>query len=404
MIYIEAINYLEGLNVFGIKPGLERITLMLERLGNPQANYKTIHVAGTNGKGSVSAMLSKILSTAGLKVGLFTSPHLIDYRERIRINDEMIAPADFNDEVARIKKIIDEIVAGGTENPTQFEVLTAMALDYFSRNGVKYAVIEVGLGGLLDSTNVITPAVSVITNVGWDHADRCGGTLEGIAQHKAGIIKKNIPLVTAARGTPLKIIEETAARQTAPLHIINKNFTPPVRLNLQGEYQRENAAVAIKAAELLNEPRITPSIIDDALQHVQWAGRFEIFSIDGKTIVIDGAHNPDGARALRRALDAQFPDQPRRFLFGVLGDKDYDSMIDRLFRPSDKVIVTRPNSPRAADPIVVCKKLRYNSIRAEPVENLADAFDMWLNGGSGLRIAAGSLYMIGAVRKAIRNA
>ncbi len=412
MNHIKAIDFLESLNAFGIKPGLERITRLLAALGTPQSKYKTIHVAGTNGKGSVCAMLSKILSTAGLKVGLFTSPHLIDYRERIKIDDVMIKPSDFDDEIGRVKKIIDEIVADGGESPTQFEALTAMALDYCSRNGVKYAVIEVGLGGLLDSTNVITPAVSVITNVGWDHADRCGGTLEGIARHKAGIIKKNIPVVTAARGEPLRIIEEAAKKLSAPLYVVDENnFIPPVRLNLKGEYQRENAAVAIKAAELLNEPSITPTIIADALEHVQWAGRFEIFSIDGRTIIIDGAHNPDGARALRQSLDAQFPDRPRKFLFGVLGDKDFDTMIDVLFRPSDEVIVTRPNSERAADPSVVCRRLKCNSIRAEPIENLNDAFNAWIEGKGGndtiegnggndtILIAAGSLYMIGAVRK-----
>lgn len=399
MNYFEAISYLESLNVFGIKPGLERITLMLNRLGNPQSTYKTIHVTGTNGKGSVCAMLSKMLSTAGIKVGLFTSPHLTSYRERFKINGEDISETMFVETVDKIQQVIEGITADGNESPTQFEALTAMAFDYFARAGVEYAVIEVGLGGLLDSTNVITPAVSVITNVGLDHADKCGGTLEGIARHKAGIIKKSVPVVTAARGTPLEIIKETAARLNAPLTIPQEG----VKTNLKGEYQRENAAVAVAAAQLLDEPRLTPHVIADALEHVQWAGRFEIFSIDDRTIVIDGAHNPDGAAALRRSLDAQFPDRPRRFLFGVLGDKDYESMIDILFRPTDEAIVTRPQSPRAAEPIVVCKKLRRNSIRAEPVENLADAFDAWLNGGSGLLIAAGSLYMIGAVRQRLIN-
>ncbi len=397
--YIEAINCLESLNVFGMKPGLERITMMLNRLGNPQSTYKTIHVTGTNGKGSVCAMLSKMLSTAGIKVGLFTSPHLTSYRERFKINGEDISETMFVETVDKIQQVIEGITADGNESPTQFEALTAMAFDYFARAGVEYAVIEVGLGGLLDSTNVITPAVSVITNVGLDHADKCGGTLEGIARHKAGIIKKSVPVVTAACGTPLEIIKETAARLNAPLTIPRDG----VKTNLKGEYQRENAAVAVAAAQLLNEPRLIPSIIADALEHVRWAGRFEIFSINGRTIVIDGAHNPDGAAALRRSLDAQFLDRPRRFLFGVLGDKDYESMIDILFRPTDEAIVTRPQSPRAAEPIVVCKKLRRNSIRAEPVENLADAFDAWLNGGSGLLIAAGSLYMIGAVRQRLIN-
>ena len=212
MNYDEAINYLESLNTFGIKPGLERITRMLDALGNPQSKYKTIHVTGTNGKGSVCAMLSEILSTAGIKVGLFTSPHLNSYRERFKINNGNINEKNFVACIDKIVDIIDNIAISVGDHPTQFEVLTAMAFEYFADEGVEYAVIEVGLGGTLDSTNVINPVVTAITNVGMDHADKCGGTLEGIAHHKAGIIKHGVPVVTAARGGPLSIIKETAAR------------------------------------------------------------------------------------------------------------------------------------------------------------------------------------------------
>ena len=402
MNYDEAINYLESLNTFGIKPGLERITRMLDALGNPQSKYKTIHVTGTNGKGSVCAMLSEILSTAGIKVGLFTSPHLNSYRERFKINNGNINEKNFVACIDKIVDIIDNIAISVGDHPTQFEVLTAMAFEYFADEGVEYAVIEVGLGGTLDSTNVINPVVTAITNVGMDHADKCGGTLEGIAHHKAGIIKHGVPVVTAARGGPLSIIKETAARLNAPIQTVtDKNIFPHTKIALEGDYQRENAAVAIAVSQALNEPRITPSVIRYALEHVKWAGRFELFNVNGRTVVIDGAHNPDGANALRRSLDIRFPNQPRRFLFGVLGDKDFNSMLNILFRPSDTVIVTRPQSDRAAAPKLIAELLNRSAIRAEAVENISDAFNAWLKGGSEqtVRIAAGSLYMIGAVRK-----
>ncbi|MBR1580120.1 MAG: bifunctional folylpolyglutamate synthase/dihydrofolate synthase [Selenomonadaceae bacterium] len=402
MNYHEAIDYLERLRVFGIKAGLERISRLLARLDNPQSKYKTIHVTGTNGKGSVCAMLNQILSTAGFKVGMFTSPHLTSYCERFRLNGREIDEESFAAGVERIAHVIDAMLNDGDEHPTQFEAMTAMAFDYFARENVDYAVIEVGLGGTLDSTNVITPVVSVITNVGMDHADKCGGTLENIARHKAGIIKRGVPVVTAAKGEPLKIISAVATLLDAKL------IMPPtvdVKTSLEGDYQRENVAVAVAAAECLNEPRITRSIIESALEHVKWAGRFELFDVNGRTVVIDGAHNPDGATALRRSLDIKFGDRPRRFLFGVLGDKDFNGMINILFRPSDEVIVTRPQSDRAADPNAVAKLIERRQIRAEAIDDVKAAFDKWINGGTNqtVLIAAGSLYMIGGVRQMLVN-
>ncbi|MBQ9478719.1 MAG: bifunctional folylpolyglutamate synthase/dihydrofolate synthase, partial [Selenomonadaceae bacterium] len=276
MNYHEAIDYLERLRVFGIKAGLERISRLLARLDNPQSKYKTIHVTGTNGKGSVCAMLNQILSTAGFKVGMFTSPHLTSYCERFRLNGREIDEESFAASVERIAHVIDAMINECDDHLTQFEAMTAMAFDYFARENVDYAVIEVGLGGTLDSTNVITPVVSVITNVGMDHADKCGGTLENIARHKAGIIKRGVPVVTAAKGEPLKIISAVAARLDAKLIMPS---TVEFKTSLEGDYQRENVAVAVAAAECLNEPRVTRSIIENALEHVKWAGRFELFDV-----------------------------------------------------------------------------------------------------------------------------
>lgn len=214
MTYQEALTYLDGLNVFGIKLGLVRIARLLELLGEPQKKYRTIHVTGTNGKGSTTAMLAEILLQSGVRSGMYTSPHLVSYTERIQVAGQPISEADFAECILEVKAAVDRMLAEGEECPTQFEVLTAAAFFHFASAQVEYAVIEVGLGGLLDSTNVITPEIAVITNVTLEHADRCGGTLAGVATHKAGIIKEGVPVVTAADGETLEIIRQAAEEKT----------------------------------------------------------------------------------------------------------------------------------------------------------------------------------------------
>ena len=381
MTYKDALNYLDSLNIFGIKPGLERINLLMEKLNFPQNNYKTIHVTGTNGKGSVCAMLAEILKLDGRKVGLFTSPHLESYCERIRINGENISEDDFAEMI--------EVVKNCDVQATQFEVLTAAAFEYFSRQKVDIAVIEVGLGGLYDSTNVIIPEISIITNVSLEH-ENILGDLKNIAINKAGIIKKNIPVVTGATDEPLKIIREVAKKNNSPLYEVTKPAN--VKISLRGEYQKFNAAVAIQAAEILN---IAEDTIRAGLKNVQWAGRFEILN----GVIIDGAHNPHGAAALRASLDKNFPTGKRVWIFGVLADKDFDEMIDILFRADDFVIVTKPNSERAAPVDDVCMWLKFNGIECIGVENISDAVQMLKENAGEVKIVAGSLYLIGAIRK-----
>lgn len=225
MNYKEALEYLDELNVFGISLGLVRIQKLLELMGNPQNDYKTIHVTGTNGKGSVTAMLTEILKQSGAKVGMYTSPHLVSYTERMQINGEWISQEKFATALTVVRDLCEFMVGEGDEHPTQFEVLTAAAFYYFKQAEVDYAVIEVGLGGLLDSTNVITPSVSVITNVSFEHADKCGGTLQGIAEHKAGIIKEQVPVVTGASGEALDIIRKRARELDAPLIVMGQEFS-----------------------------------------------------------------------------------------------------------------------------------------------------------------------------------
>ena len=224
MKYKQALEFLEELNVFGINLGLGRITKLLELLGNPQNDYKTVHVTGTNGKGSVTAMLAEILKKSGIRTGMYISPHLSSYTERIQVDGSSCSEAEFAAALEVVQRAMDIMDAKGEEHPTQFEVLTAAAFVLFQLKKVEYAVIEVGLGGLLDSTNVIVPAVSVITNVSLEHADKCGGTLEGIAEHKAGIIKTGIPVVTGAEGIALDIIRETAAANGCDIYVMGEDF------------------------------------------------------------------------------------------------------------------------------------------------------------------------------------
>ncbi len=397
MTYNESINYLESLAGFGIRPGLERITKLLEMLGNPQNKYKTIHVTGTNGKGSVCSMLSTILTTANLKTGLFTSPHLISYRERFKINDIDIDENHFAKLIEDVKFFIEKVTAENFESPTLFETLTAAAFKYFADENVDYAVIEVGLGGLLDSTNVIIPEVSVITNVANDHAEKCGGDIFGIARYKAGIIKEKIPVVTGAVGEPLKIIRETAQKKHSKIFVLGEDFfvDENLKISLQGEYQKSNAAIAIKTAQIINSSFKIP------YDKFKWSGRFEIFDFDEKKIVIDGAHNGAGAEALKKSLDKKFPNGRRIFLFGVLKDKDIDVIIKKLFGKNDFVIVTKPDSERAAEPDEICRLLKNFGIESIAVENNFDAFEKFIHSDENILICAGSLYLIGNISKMI---
>ena len=384
-----ALEYLNYLAVFGIKEGLERVTELANALGNPQNFYRTVHVTGTNGKGSVCAMLAEMLKASGLRVGLFTSPHLESYCERIRINGENIPENDFGEIICRVKDC--------NVSCTHFEALTAAAFLYFKERAVDVAVIEVGLGGLFDSTNIITPELAIITNVALDH-ENILGDLDGIARNKAGIIKPNVPTVTGATGRPLEIIRAVAREKNSPLHEINplKLKAQNLKLHLRGDYQQFNAAIAIKAAEIL---QLTDAAIDYGLANVHWPGRFEVVDTSAGVIVIDGAHNPNGAAALRQSLDKNFPHGKRAWVFGVLKDKDFDAMIDLLFRPNDFVIVTPPDSERAATTEMLCNSLRERDIACVAVEDNFAAVERLMNSPADVKIIAGSLYLIGAVRK-----
>ena len=427
MNYQESLAYLESLNIFGIKLGLERIQKLLARLELPQERYRTIHVTGTNGKGSVSAMLAGILRHSGIHTGFYSSPHLVSYTERIRVDGQAISEQEFADCLSSIKVYIDQMVADGEECPTQFEVLTALAFFYFAIKHVEYAVIEVGLGGLLDSTNVIVPEVSIITNVTLEHADRCGGTLEGVAHHKAGIIKDDVPVVTAAQGVALDIIRQQAEEKNADIFVAGEDFSAefiscesnfqrlefssgllgavkePYTLHLLGKHQIENAAVAVMAAKLIHnlDDRITNKTIDDALSLVSWPARFERVEMGRQKIIIDGAHNPAGMVALRESLDLYYPAEERVLLLGILKDKDIDTMLDVLLRPNDTVVVTVPHSDRASDPQLLAGKVAAHVQHVEAIADNDEAMNraLELANGEKLLVMAGSLYLVGELRK-----
>ena len=383
--YNDALKYLERLCQFGIKEGLERTKKLADALGNPQNFYRTIHVTGTNGKGSVCAMLAEILKAHGLRVGLFTSPHLESYCERIKIDNEDISEKDFAEMIFRVKN-------SGVE-ATHFETLTLAAFEYFKVRAVDVAVVEVGLGGTFDSTNIISPELCIITTVALDH-ENILGDLNSIARNKAGIIRPNVPTVTGATGEQLEIIRAVAKEKNSPLYEISSPAN--VELNLRGEYQKFNAAIAIKAAQLLG---IDDEKIFSALARVKWPGRFEVIKNSSGVIVIDGAHNPHGAAALRESLDKNFPRGKRVWLFGVLKDKNFDEMIKILFRADDFVIVTKVPSERTTESEMICEILRGHGVECMTIENNFAAVERLKIFVGDVKIIAGSLYLIGAVRK-----
>ena len=392
MNYQESLQYLDSLGQFGIRLGMERIQQLLFVLGHPENQIKTVHVAGTNGKGSVTTMISTILMEAGLRVGKFTSPHLVRYNERIQINEKEIPDDEFAEILTRVRDFADGLVKkGACEQPTQFEILTAAAFHYFALRQVDYAVIEVGLGGLWDSTNLIKPLVSVITNIALDHTKVLGSTIEEIALQKAGIIKEKIPVVTGAEGNALGPIRVMSAMKQAPLYeygysfkgmetesSINgqrftlqagKNYASEYDIQLPGEHQIVNASLAIVAAKIVSkqDPRITEEHLHQGAAHTKWPGRLEKIA-SAPDVILDGAHNPNGAEALRKALDKYYPSAKRYFVFGMMADKSVDEVIKILFRPSDTVYTVRADDgPRAAEAADLAERIGGQATAADNV-------------------------------------
>lgn len=428
MNYQESLAYLDSLGKFGIRLGMERIEGLLRELGNPEQQIKTIHVTGTNGKGSVSSMITNILLAANLKTGKFTSPHLVKYNERITINGQDVDDDSFADLLTIVKTAADSVVAKGVcEQPTQFEVLTAAAFLYFALENVDYAVIEVGMGGLWDSTNVITPIVSVITNVSLDHTDRCGKTVERIAMQKAGIIKENVPVVTAAEGDdalgPIKAVamfkqaklyiygrafwgtevESSMEGQTFTLHA-GEYYSSDYSIRLPGEHQIANTSVAIVAAKLVSkqDDRINELALHIGVANTVWPGRLERIA-QAPDVILDGAHNPAGAEALRKALDKYYPEGKRIFVLGMMGDKDMTGVISRLIRPMDIVYTVKADDGARA---AAAEELAgLVGVQALAMSSLADAYEAAVSRADSDSVVCicGSLYLVGNFKNLLLN-
>jgi dihydrofolate synthase/folylpolyglutamate synthase len=340
--YREALSWLYGTQRFGIKLGLENVQRLLRELELPGGDQRIIHVAGTNGKGSVCAMIDSICRAQGYRTGLFTSPHLVSYRERIRVDGEMIS----EEEVAHGLGALRQQIADWDPHPTFFEITTALALDHFKKRDCELVVLETGLGGRLDATNALTPVVSVITPIGYDHQAWLGNTLEEIAAEKAGIIKERIPVVSARQEPPAeKVIRARAAECEAPLEFVTGSYAAGV-LNLAGGHQKQNASLAISALRAAGIA-IDEGAIAGGLASVQWPARFQRW--DQRTVV-DGAHNPAGAQVLAETWREQFGIERATIILAVLRDKDVAGIWRALAPIAQRVILPRVRTERALAP------------------------------------------------------
>jgi len=415
--YQESIDYLFGLQKHGIKFGLNCTKNILTRLGNPHHSLRCIHIAGTNGKGSTAAMLSSMLKQQGLRVGLFTSPHLVRFTERFRIDDEEESPERILEIFGRVRQVIDD-----AEPPTFFEIVTAMAFQYFAEEKVDWAIVEVGMGGRLDATNVMRPQVSVVTNVSFDHEEFLGNTLGAIAREKAGIIKNRVPVVSGARQPLVQaILKATCLRQEAPIFHLGKDFRakrnadgslryeglrrrfPSLALNLAGWHQFHNAALALATLEVLENYRVlslNPAAIQEGLLHVHWPARLEVLQ-ESPLIVLDGAHNPQGAECLRDALKQLFPKRRLHLVLGIMADKDLRGILRRLLPPAETVIFTQPKYARAANPETLRRLARPYIQRLYVIPDPESAIQQAksLAAPEDVICITGSLYFAGEVKE-----
>lgn len=424
MNYQGATGYLFGLQKFGMKFGLDNITRLLAAFDGPHRTFRSVHVAGTNGKGSTAAMIESVLRTGGLRTGLFTSPHLVSFTERIRVNGEEIPEEEVVNLAAEVRQ-----VAEGMDDfyPTFFEVVTTMAFLYFRKMQVDWAVIETGLGGRLDATNVIQPEVSVITLIDYDHREFLGNSLAEIAAEKAGIIKQHRPVISADQpGDALHILHARAAALDAPLLVYGKDFVSEVisdepgsvifnyvgtrrydsvTLPLAGLHQATNASLAAKAAEVIQEdhPALKLDIIK-GLSQVCWPGRLEMIS-DDPPILIDGAHNPHAAAVLAAHLRRLLGSRYERIIavFGIMGDKDIKGILQPLLPVADEIIVTAPAYGRAATPSALVSLTASLGYKARSSQTVAEAIGLArsLCRDGDLIVVTGSFYTIGEAKEVL---
>lgn len=442
--YIKALEWIHSLGRFGSKPGLERMIAMLEALGNPHRGIRYVHVAGTNGKGSTAAMLASIMAKAGYRTGLYTSPYLLSFNNRMAVNGIDVNPGELLDLVDLVRPIVENIsINRKLSQPTEFEVVTLMAFQFFAQKEVDLVVLEVGLGGSLDATNVIVPLVSIITNVSLDHTQVLGDTVEEIAGEKAGIIKPKIPVITAAEDPAvLEVICSKAEDAGAPVYrrflagqerfnsagffdFSSGSFTPGGQyfsyrgfktfydrlfIPLLGQYQLVNASLAVAASELLKDRgfNITAGAVHEGLGETAWPGRLEVIG-EKPLLVIDGAHNPEAVKKLSEAVSVYFDYRRLVLVAGIMADKDAKSMLAELLPLAGMAIFTRPSLPRAADPgalaDIAVNELQYDRNRVEVVNDVKGALNRAFSAAheKDMILVTGSFYTISDVRAALKE-
>jgi dihydrofolate synthase/folylpolyglutamate synthase len=426
--YDDTINYLYGLQKYGIKLGLENIKRLMDILNEPHKSFYSIHIAGTNGKGSTATMIASILNGSGFKVGLYSSPHLVSFIERIRINNQPISEP----EVIEFASIIREHISQEGIKPTFFEFTTAMTFYYFAFKNVEWAVIETGMGGRFDATNVILPEVSIITNISLDHCEFLGWNISDITTEKAGIIKPGIPVITGSRSHEvIKQLSEIALNHNSEIHIYGRDFEGHLvsmnerqivfdysgynsyrnlLLSLTGRHQLYNVSLAIRACEILKERGIiiSETSIRRGLLNISLEGRLEWVS-QAPPIIIDGAHNPQAATILADSIRELLPTKKIILIIGIMKDKDIKGILNPLIQIADSVILTKPRYERAASPeelmeeVINLQKegINYLSSSVKMTDTIAEALEFaksqWQK--DCIILVTGSFYTIGEVKE-----
>jgi dihydrofolate synthase / folylpolyglutamate synthase len=416
MDFRQALGYLDTLIALGVKTGLDHTRHLAGRMGDPQASYPVILVAGTNGKGSTSSFLAGVLRASGLRVGLYTSPHLVDVRERIRVEDELVGREAFAACLTRVRVVAEAAVSEGDlpGPPTYFEALTLLAFDHFRRSGVDVAVLEIGLGGRLDCTNIAEPELAIVTNIARDHEDYLGRGLENIAREKAGVFRPGVPALTAAEGVGLETLRARASELGTPLMELRREH---VRVSadrwrfdwgewhlelplpsLAGDHQIPNAALAVLAGHILRD-RGWP-ISDDAMavgiSSASWPGRLELLA-RRPDLYLDGAHNPAGCEALA-AFVAGLPHPRRALVFTAMRDKPAGDMLGVLAPHFGALWATRVPMPRCLEPAEILAHTSFPEAHAEPDPLAALAQARRWAGPEGVVVVAGSLYLAGYIK------
>ena len=423
--YQETIQYLFDLQKHGVKLALANSISLMEVMCNPHRQFPSVHVAGTNGKGSTSAFIAAILRSAGYRVGLYTSPHLVSFTERIQINDRQISERKVVELAQRVRQGYQRLLSGpGVISPTFFEVTTAMAFSYFAEERVDFAVVEVGMGGRLDSTNVITPLVSVITNIDREHTEFLGDTLEKIAHEKAGIIKPGVPVVTGVEQPEVvMIVESEAATKRAPVYRLERDFKPEnvvsrdkqlfdyrgisssfekITIGMLGRYQVDNACLALAAIECVcaSGVAVDGAAVRRGLEQTHWQGRLERIARK-PDIYLDGAHNPASMKKLASTVRILKSDYKRIILvIGILSDKDYVGIIEEIVPLVEHVIVTKPQYARAMDVQALASAIQSFQRSLDIAENVAGAVAKAreISSSDDLVLITGSLYVVGEAR------